>query len=334
MQLRTGTKVKSVNSPRSFADQPLVSCIIIFFNEERYLAEAIQSVLTQTYRNWELLLVDDGSSDRSGDLARQYVAEQPKRIRYLTHVNGANCGMSASRNLGLESARGTYVAFLDADDAWYPDKLARQVALFAEHRGAVLACGATLYWHGWEAHNGRADSVRLVGETPGADGEPISSLEQDRLYAPGMLMKQLYPLGRGVTPSSSGMMVRLDVALAVGGFEASFRGLFEDQVFLAKMLLAGPVYVSKAVFDRYRQHSESCSNMVRDPGERDRLRRAYLAWLQSYLDHIGCRDSAIRSKLRLAILRIDHPRAYALLRKAGGWRKLLKSKAPAAGPAT
>ena len=92
-----------------------VSAIVIFLNEERFLAEAIASVRAQTFRDWELILVDDGSSDGSAGIARAAAEEDP-RIRVLAHPGGANRGMSASRNLGLSDARGEFVAFLDGDD--------------------------------------------------------------------------------------------------------------------------------------------------------------------------------------------------------------------------
>ena len=94
----------------------LVSTIIIFLNAERFLAEAIESVLAQTYPTWELWLVDDGSTDRSSQLARDYAARHAARIHYLEHPGHENRGKSASRNLGLRHARGEYVALLDADD--------------------------------------------------------------------------------------------------------------------------------------------------------------------------------------------------------------------------
>src|ERR1700752_2947232 len=94
---------------------PLVSAIIIFLNEERFLAEAIGSVIGQSHANWELLLVDDGSTDRSTAIAREHAARMPDRIRYYEHEAHANRGMSAARNLGLDHARGRYIGFLDGD---------------------------------------------------------------------------------------------------------------------------------------------------------------------------------------------------------------------------
>ena len=100
-----------------------VSVMIIFLNEERFLEEAIASVLAQSYSDWELLLVYYGSSDRSSHIAADWAARMPDRIRYLQHDSHANLGMSASRNLGLREATGHYIAFLDADDVWLPAKL-------------------------------------------------------------------------------------------------------------------------------------------------------------------------------------------------------------------
>ena len=86
--------------------QPLVSVVIIFLNPGEFLSEAIESVFAQTYGNWELLLVDDGSTDSSTDVALQYAARYPERTRYLEHKGHQNRGMSASRNLGIRNARG------------------------------------------------------------------------------------------------------------------------------------------------------------------------------------------------------------------------------------
>ena len=202
--------------------KPLVSCIIIFLNEEKYLAEAIESVIAQSYGRWELLLVDDGSTDGSEAIARSYCERFPKKIRYLTHEGRRNRGMSATRNLGLRSARGEYVAFLDGDDCWYPDKLERQVALFGEHPEAVMVCGATLYWHSWQAEADGDDNIVHVGQSTN-EGAAVRTLDE-RLYQGDELLRRLYPLGKGVSPSMSGNMFRRDALVTVGGFDDSFRG--------------------------------------------------------------------------------------------------------------
>src|SRR3954470_15736661 len=106
-----------------------VSVVVIFKDEERFLAEAVDSVFRQTFDGWELLLVDDGSTDASGEIAREQLARRPGHVRYLRHPGGANLGTGASRNMGAARARGRFLAFLDADDVWLPAKLAEQVAL-------------------------------------------------------------------------------------------------------------------------------------------------------------------------------------------------------------
>ena len=132
--------------------EPLVSCIIIFLNGEAFLAEAVQSVFAQTYTNWELLLVDDGSGDGSTQLAQHFAEQQPDRVRYLEHPRHQNRGMSATRNLGIHQARGEYVAFLDADDLWLPEKLEQQVAIMSRQPRAAMVYGRTLIWHSWTGH--------------------------------------------------------------------------------------------------------------------------------------------------------------------------------------
>ena len=104
---------------------PLVSCIVPVFNGERYLREALDSVLQQTYRHLELIVVDDGSTDGSATIAASY----GDRLRALRQTNA---GPAAARNHGLRDMRGDFAAFLDADDLWHPEKLARQMARFAQ----------------------------------------------------------------------------------------------------------------------------------------------------------------------------------------------------------
>src|SRR4029077_761054 len=123
--------------------RPLVSAILIFFNEERFLSEAIESVLAQSYSSWELLLVDDGSTDASTGIARRYSEQHAQRVLYLEHPAHRNRGMSASRNLGIQHANGEYIALLDADDVWLSHKLERQLAILEEQTEAVMVYGAT-----------------------------------------------------------------------------------------------------------------------------------------------------------------------------------------------
>jgi glycosyltransferase involved in cell wall biosynthesis len=128
----------------------LVSIIVIFYNEERFIQEAIESVIAQTYPHWELLLVDDGSSDDSNEIALSFVNQRPDQIYYLQHPCGENFGKVASRNLGIQHAKGQYIAFLDADDVWLPHKLAEQVEILDMHPDICMLYGETEYWFSWQ----------------------------------------------------------------------------------------------------------------------------------------------------------------------------------------
>ncbi len=101
---------------------PHVSVIVPVYNGERFLAEAIESILAQTYQSYELIVVDDGSTDRTREIALSFPL-----VKYLYQ---ANSGIAAARNRGVEIAQGEYLAFLDADDLWMPDKLWLQMAAF------------------------------------------------------------------------------------------------------------------------------------------------------------------------------------------------------------
>ena len=109
--------------------QPLVSIVTPIYNNEGVIGETIQSVLDQSYTNWELLLVNDGSIDNSSELANEHVAKDP-RIQLFEFIE--NRGAAEARNQGSEMAKGDYIAFLDADDLWHNQKLEIQLKLFLD----------------------------------------------------------------------------------------------------------------------------------------------------------------------------------------------------------
>jgi len=104
-------------------NEALISCIVPVFNGERYLAEAVESILKQSYGPKEIIVVDDGSTDGTAAIVRRY----GEKVRYLKQ---ANSGPAVARNFGLNAARGSFIAFLDADDLWHVEKLKRQMDRF------------------------------------------------------------------------------------------------------------------------------------------------------------------------------------------------------------
>ena len=228
---------------------PAVSVVIIFLNAEKFLQEAIESVLAQTFTDWELFLVDDGSSDRSTEIARSYEQRLPGKVIYLEHDGHVNKGMTASRNLGIARAKGEFVAPLDADDVWFPDKLEKQVRILAAHPEAVLAAAPAMYWY--------SDGKKTLQPMTLAQG----------VLEPGAWIPRILERDDN-TACPSAVLIRTAALRSVGGFESSFKGplmVFEDQVLWFKLTLSAPVYFHPDPVLLYRIHAASyCASTPSD----------------------------------------------------------------------
>ena len=115
--------------------QKLVSIVTPVYNAESFIEQTILSVMAQTYTEWELLLIDDCSTDNSAKIIQQYV-KQDKRIKYHRHQQ--NSGAAVARNTAISLARGEYLAFLDSDDLWVSNKLERQLSFMKSHGAAFV----------------------------------------------------------------------------------------------------------------------------------------------------------------------------------------------------
>ena len=288
------------------SDRVRVSIVTPFLDPGRFFAEAIESVLAQTSGGWELLLVDDGSTDGSADVARRYAAAYPDRIRYLAHPSGESRGASASRNLGIHHARGEYLAFLDADDVYLPTKVEEQVPLLDAHRDAEVLYAATEYWHSWAgnpAAAGRDWTWRRFG------------VEPDTVIAAPRLLVTFLRDG-GTVPCMGSVLVRRRAVEAVGGWEESFRRICTDQVFHAKLCLRFPAVVHDRCWDRYRQHPGSSCQLVAAAGDSAAAFETYLTWLEGYLQQQSVSDPEVWSALRAALRPYRHPLLHGIERSA------------------
>jgi teichuronic acid biosynthesis glycosyltransferase TuaG len=108
--------------------EDLVSIIVPVYNSEMFIRDTINTVLEQTYKNWELILVDDCSRDNSINIIKEYISTRIKLIQL-----GENSGAAISRNLGIDNAKGRFIAFLDSDDLWVKDKLEKQIRFMKEN---------------------------------------------------------------------------------------------------------------------------------------------------------------------------------------------------------
>ena len=193
--------------------QPLVSVVLPAHNASQTIIRALHSVATQTYPNLEIIVVDDASTDGTAALVSGW-NEAPVRLERLTTQSGA----AAARNHGLKLARGEYVAFLDADDEWLPEKTTMQVS--------VLNWDPTISF------------VTCESWLVGADGTIKGTVNSGRTRPVGA--KAWKTLLRHPSVATPCVMVRRDQALALGGFDASLP-IAEDQDFWIRLALAGSV---------------------------------------------------------------------------------------------
>lgn len=237
------------------------------YNAARFLDEALQSVAAQDYHDWELLLVDDGSTDESGRIAEDWRCRD-ERMRLLRHPRNENCGSSASRNLAIAHSRGELIAMLDADDVWMPGKLRFQIDLLDRHPTAAMTYGATQRWYSWDEASRERDYM-------------VPSFGADTLIPPPELLRAFLE-DESLTPCACAIVFRRSAIVAADAFEPSFPGLYDDQVFLAKLCLNQPVFASSECVARYRKHSGSCCAIAEQNGTAFNERQRFLRWLTAY----------------------------------------------------
>lgn len=186
---------------------PMISVIIPFYNRDRYLAEAIESVLNQTYTNIELILVDDGSTDKSAEIARSY----PVKYHYQT-----NMGIGAARNTGISLATGDFFAFLDSDDIWTTDKLTKQMEAFAADPNLEAVFGYTQNFYSPELETEFRAKIRC-------DEQPISNT-----LCSAVLIKRQAFLRIGMFDIN--LKVGIDMAWAISAMEQQLQQIILPDV--------------------------------------------------------------------------------------------------------
>ena len=209
------------------ASTPLVSVVMPCFNGARYLEEAVRSVMAQTLRAVELIVVDDGSSDASPDIVARLQAEFGERI---VAVAQANAGPYAARNHGLRLARGAFVAFLDADDWWAPDCLEKLHAALETDTSAALA------YCGWQ-------NVGLEGSR----GEPYVPPDYELEDKAARFLRAAAPW------PIHAALVRRTVMEEVGGFDLDLPTCMDYDLWL-RIGVARPIRLVPEVLAFYRHH--------------------------------------------------------------------------------
>ncbi|WP_404786563.1 glycosyltransferase family 2 protein [Altericista sp. CCNU0014] len=214
---------------------PSVSVVIPAYNAEQYIVETIESLQNQTFSDFEIIVSDDASTDRTVPIVREI--GDPR----LTVISAENGGVSAARNRGIAVARGEFIAFLDADDLWDPDKLRLQVEALRENPKAGLSYGWFYQWN-YAVH--KAAETKLL-MCPSATGpEAYREIVEEN-----------------VVGSGSNIFVRRAALDSVGGFDETLTH-GEDWEFCFRVALAWEVALIPQPLVYYRQHSTSnCSSL-------------------------------------------------------------------------
>lgn len=224
------------------ADVPFFSVIIPVHNGSEFLGEAIQSVIDQSFSNWELIIVDDGSKDKSYEISKTYEASD-ERIKVFTHPDRQNLGVSASRNRAVEESKADWIAFLDADDIWLPEKLAENYNVIQNHDDlAVIYSHAGIIKDGF---SGEVEENKYIFGTPGVMNKPfLKTLKGVRLATPSVVMNK-------------------EVFRKTGGFDEQIN-FSEDTLLYHKALLFGDLYCIDKSLIKVRYHDHSCKSVTEE----------------------------------------------------------------------
>ncbi|RQG95377.1 glycosyltransferase family 2 protein [Natrarchaeobius chitinivorans] len=256
-----------------------ITVVVPTYNRAETLPRALDSALEQTVDDIEVVVVDDGSSDRTPSVLAQY--DDP-RLRQVVHA--ANRGANAARNTGLERARGEYVAFLDSDDAWHPEKLERQLEILEQRSDEWVGayCDATF------------DLSGPIGRLRTAVATALAHTDEERTMEGGdELIGEI--LADNVQPGAgSTLLVRTDVAREVGGFDEDLER-FQDPEFCLRVLREGNLaYVDDELVVR-DETSNPSADVVESANDR------YLSRYADDVERFEANGYEIRSSHRLVL---------------------------------
>lgn len=209
-------------------DRPLVSVIIPTYNRAAWLVAAVESVLAQSYSNFELLVIDDGSIDNTREVVTRYA----EKVRYIYQ---SNRGPAAARNRGLQEAHGDYIAFLDSDDRWLKHKLREQVALVTSDPSLKICYTDEI----WIRHGRRVNQKKI-----------------HRKYS-GWIYQRCLPLCI-ISPSS--VMIQREVLAMVGGFDESFPVCEDYELWLRISRVYPIAFIAKPLIIKTGGHPDQLSH--------------------------------------------------------------------------
>jgi glycosyltransferase involved in cell wall biosynthesis len=261
--------------------KPCVSVLIPVYNRAGTVGRAIRSVLSQTFENWELLIIDDGSTDGTPGVVADF--RDPRLHYYRLDPNRGHC---AARNYGIDLARGTYVSFLDSDDEWFPEKLAREVAAFKTGGDALgmVYCGKELF---------DPEGRLLLQRLPTFEGEVFRQL-----------------LASDFIGSCSRVAVRRSILAAEGGFDENLPIYDDWDLWLRVAKVAKVASVPAVLVRRHIGGSQLSGSLMRIFDGRRRV-------VEKHRQEFGPAElSGHLTALAAILLNYDIPRARAIARES------------------
>ena len=227
---------------------PTVTVVIPTYNRADVLERAIDSVLEQTYEDFELVVVDDGSDDGTLSMLDAY---DDHRLRTIMHLG--NKGANVARNTGIEHANGEFVAFLDSDDSWHPEKLDRQMA---RYRAASDDCVAVYCDFHYDLDGPTGDLLSTVAAT-------LSKADEDRPKEGGRELSGEILADHLHSGAGSTLLVETAVAREIEGFDVTL-DRFQDPDFLLRVIQQGRLaYVDDPLVTRYETGAPSAATVAR-----------------------------------------------------------------------
>ena len=268
---------------------PIVDVIIPAYNISRHLPAALESVMAQTYANWHIIVVDDGSNDGTEAAIRPYQDRLGERLAYYKQPNQ---GPSAARNTGIRQSSGELIAFLDGDDLWLPDRLAVSVACLERRPAAGLSYGL----------------ITRMTES----GKLLDTFRGNGAGSEGKLASQIYM--RRVEFPCPTVTVRRSCLQQVGLFDESMRAT-EDRDLWLRIAQRYEIAFIPEVLAYYRIASSSASLNY------DKMMSAQLRFLEKHFGEPGCGPT----ERRMALARIYRQRAEGFKATRQPWKALVTS---------
>jgi glycosyltransferase involved in cell wall biosynthesis len=285
----------------------MISVIVPSFNYGHLVADTIASIQGQTYGNWEMIIVDDGSSDNTESIVNERIAAD-SRIRFFKQ---ANAGPSAARNLALREAKGDFIQFLDADDLLEPGKLALQLAVFEEMPEADIVYGSVRYFTG-DASN----EANWLYTYWGSDKEWMPKIK-------GRAKDLLVPALKGSFAHISCFLFRRSIVDKAGPWDIQKRAA-EDYLFVLNCILAG-AYIefrdNKGSYALVRWHGKNASSNVQWIHDAEREMRIEIA---PRIEQTGNTEAVETNNNAIKALAIMNRKSWRHLFLSGGPLDFLK----------